>query len=142
MSSWAIAVVALSQKSLFVAHQIWVSVAHGPCATEFTPLKWQFCGAPAHAPQKSAFCGASIPVRHRNLFFVAHSLPCATGFCGAPNPVRHKNIPTCATECFLVFFYFCLSPNTGYIQDLYRKAAHCSTNNTFHMIYEKRHKLY
>ena len=40
---------------LLVAHENRYSVAHMTCATEDTPLKWNFCGACSYAPQKSGY---------------------------------------------------------------------------------------
>ena len=82
----------LPGNSLLVAHRNCDSVAHGPCATEFTPLKFEFCGAPARAPQKSPNLWRTANHAPQNLFFsfkkkCGHrELPCAAGHERGPVP--------------------------------------------------------
>ena len=112
-----------------------VSVAHGRCATEFSPQKYYFCGARNHAPQKVdnsvahlQKCATEIfSMRHRNNFdyllyltimylwrtlFVRHRRWCATKLF----TVRHKIICCIYYRLFAVF-----DNNTGILQYLYRK---------------------
>ena len=96
-----------------VAHPLCLSVAHGGCATELSPQKCEFCGAPPGAPQKS---------QHS----VAHPGPCATetSLVAHPQGVRHRiscatKKRACATEYLYRYSQFAAArcTNTAILQE-------------------------